>query len=163
MCGVDAIQFLTDCTLGKGNFMHRDYGKMAFSFFDRKTGEGFRAVLNPAAWGEIGREMGELTSLDAAGKGTPEMRKRIMDLRQQMQDRLHGPGAGRPVRGHPVDTAARRGPPASWKALSARGAARRSWSRAPGVWAARLTAFRASSSRSRRSSYRVRLSPYSSR
>ncbi len=47
MCGVDAIQFLTDCTLGKGNFMHRDFGKMAFSFFDRNTGKGFRALLNP--------------------------------------------------------------------------------------------------------------------
>ena len=51
----------------------------------RERGSG--AVLNPAAWGEIGREMGELTSLDAAGKGTPEMRKRIIDLRRQMQDR----------------------------------------------------------------------------
>jgi len=46
MCGVDAIQFLTDCTYGKGNFLHRDYGKKAFSFFDRKTGKGFRAVLS---------------------------------------------------------------------------------------------------------------------
>ncbi|MDX9841570.1 MAG: formylmethanofuran dehydrogenase subunit E family protein, partial [Desulfobulbus sp.] len=32
MCGVDAIQFLTGCTYGKGNLLHRDYGKMAFSF-----------------------------------------------------------------------------------------------------------------------------------
>ncbi|MDC0335774.1 FmdE family protein [Pseudodesulfovibrio sp.] len=46
MCGVDAIQFLTGCTFGKGNFLHRDYGKKAFSFFDRKSGEGFRALLN---------------------------------------------------------------------------------------------------------------------
>ncbi|WP_207259969.1 FmdE family protein [Desulfovibrio sp. Huiquan2017] len=45
MCGVDAIQFLTDCTLGKGNFIHRDYGKKAFSFFDRTSGRGFRALL----------------------------------------------------------------------------------------------------------------------
>jgi formylmethanofuran dehydrogenase subunit E len=45
MCGVDAIQFLTDCTLGKGNFIHRDYGKRAFTFYDRKSGKGFRALL----------------------------------------------------------------------------------------------------------------------
>lgn len=45
MCGVDAIQFLTDCTLGKGNLIHRDYGKRAFSFHDRKSGKGFRALL----------------------------------------------------------------------------------------------------------------------
>jgi formylmethanofuran dehydrogenase subunit E len=49
MCGVDAIQFLTGCTYGKGNFIHRDYGKKAFSFFERKSGKGFRALLNQDA------------------------------------------------------------------------------------------------------------------
>lgn len=87
MCGVDAIQFLTDCTYGKGNFMHRDYGKMAFSFYDRKTNRGLRAVLNPNAWGDVGREMGELTTLDSTGKGTPEIRERITVLREQMRER----------------------------------------------------------------------------
>ncbi|WP_319581784.1 FmdE family protein [uncultured Pseudodesulfovibrio sp.] len=51
MCGVDAIQFLTDCTFGKGNFIHRDYGKRAFTFFDRKSGKGFRAVLRDTVTG----------------------------------------------------------------------------------------------------------------
>lgn len=39
MCGVDAIQVLTGCTFGKGNLIHRDLGKLAFSFFrvDRKS------------------------------------------------------------------------------------------------------------------------------
>lgn len=46
MCGVDAIQSLTCCTFGKGNLIHRDYGKMAFSFFRRDTGEGFRLLYN---------------------------------------------------------------------------------------------------------------------
>lgn len=45
MCGVDAIQFITGCTYGKGNFLHRDYGKKAFSFYDRETGKGVRLVL----------------------------------------------------------------------------------------------------------------------
>ena len=31
MCGVDAIQFLTGCTFGKGNLIHKDHGKMAFT------------------------------------------------------------------------------------------------------------------------------------
>ena len=43
MCGVDAIQFLTGCTFGKGNLIHKDYGKSAFTFFNRDTGSGFRA------------------------------------------------------------------------------------------------------------------------
>ena len=41
-CGVDAVQVLTGCTFGKGNFIYKDYGKIAFTFFSRKTGKGIR-------------------------------------------------------------------------------------------------------------------------
>ena len=50
MCGVDAIQFLTGCTYGKGNLIHRDYGKLAFSFHDRRSGRGFRLVFRREIW-----------------------------------------------------------------------------------------------------------------
>ena len=46
MCGVDAIQFLTGCSFGKGNLIHKDFGKSAFTFFDREGQNGFRAVFN---------------------------------------------------------------------------------------------------------------------
>ena len=45
MCAIDAIQFLTDCTFGKGNLVHRDFGKAGFTFFDREENKGFRAVF----------------------------------------------------------------------------------------------------------------------
>ena len=45
MCGLDAVQFLTGCTYGKGNLVHKDYGKSGFTFFDRAGGKGFRAVF----------------------------------------------------------------------------------------------------------------------
>ncbi|MCH3916229.1 MAG: FmdE family protein [Spirochaetia bacterium] len=45
-CGVDAVQALLGCTLGKGNLIFRDTGKQAFSFYERKTGSSFRIVLN---------------------------------------------------------------------------------------------------------------------
>ncbi len=45
MCALDAVQFLTGCTYGKGNLVHKDYGKAAFTFFDRSSQRGFRAVL----------------------------------------------------------------------------------------------------------------------
>jgi len=47
MCGVDAIQFMTGCTFGKGNLIHLDYGKMAFRFFRRADGKGIRLVYKP--------------------------------------------------------------------------------------------------------------------
>ena len=33
MCAVDAIQYLTGCTFGKGNLIYKDYGKTAFTFY----------------------------------------------------------------------------------------------------------------------------------
>ena len=57
MCGVDAIQFLTGCSFGKGNLIHRDYGKSAFTFFNRDTGKGFRALFrNFAPRADMDRE-----------------------------------------------------------------------------------------------------------
>ena len=44
-CGADAIQVITGCTFGKGNFIYKDYGKTAFTFFSRKTGNGVRLAL----------------------------------------------------------------------------------------------------------------------
>ncbi len=46
MCAVDAVQFLTGCTFGKGNLVHRDWGKAGFTFFNRDTQKGFRALFN---------------------------------------------------------------------------------------------------------------------
>jgi formylmethanofuran dehydrogenase subunit E len=56
MCGVDGIQFLTGCTFGKGNLIHLDYGKAAFSFYDRKSGKAFRLILRPTAKQGTNRE-----------------------------------------------------------------------------------------------------------
>ena len=55
MCGVDAIQFLTGCSFGKGNLIHKDYGKSAFTFYDRNSQKGFRAVFNDFARDETDR------------------------------------------------------------------------------------------------------------
>ncbi len=41
-CAVDAIQFVTGCTFGKGNLLFRDYGKHAYTFYNRGTGRGIR-------------------------------------------------------------------------------------------------------------------------
>ena len=44
-CGVDAIQLLTGCTMGKGNLIYKPRGKMAFSFFCRASGARLRVVF----------------------------------------------------------------------------------------------------------------------
>jgi formylmethanofuran dehydrogenase subunit E len=57
MCAVDAIQFLMSCTFGKGNLIHRDWGKAAFTFYSRDTGKGLRVAVRDEFWGrEMSRE-----------------------------------------------------------------------------------------------------------
>lgn len=46
-CGVDAIQAVLGCSVGKGNLLFHITGKQAFSFYNRKTGQSVRLVLNP--------------------------------------------------------------------------------------------------------------------
>jgi len=82
MCGVDAIQFITGCTFGKGNLIHKDYGKMAFNFFDRNENKGFRAVLKPEASGEIGKELFLLNQKILKGIATDEDRDQVQNLRR---------------------------------------------------------------------------------
>ena len=56
MCAVDAIQFLTGCMFGKGNLIHKDYGKNAFTFYRRHDGKAARLVIRPRqdnAWHEM--------------------------------------------------------------------------------------------------------------
>ena len=46
-CGVDAIQVLLGCSIGKGNLLFHMTGKQAFSFYNRATGESLRLVQKP--------------------------------------------------------------------------------------------------------------------
>ena len=46
-CGADAIQVMTGCTFGKGNFIFKNYGKHAFSLMNRKRTKAMRVCLRP--------------------------------------------------------------------------------------------------------------------
>ena len=63
MCGVDAIQFLTGCSVGKGNLILKDHGKIAFTFYRRSDGKGLRAMLNPDFACELRAEMSRLMGI----------------------------------------------------------------------------------------------------
>jgi formylmethanofuran dehydrogenase subunit E len=53
MCAVDGIQYLTGCTFGKGNLVHKDFGKAGFTFYDRKKDLGFRALFLDDVIGDL--------------------------------------------------------------------------------------------------------------
>ena len=91
MCGVDAIQYLTGCTFGKGNLIHLDYGKNAFSFYRRRDRKARRLVTKHDALGHRRTELTKLqTKMKQHGLSSEEtsswkqiredMSKRIMSL-----------------------------------------------------------------------------------
>ncbi len=44
MCAIDAIQALVGCTMGKGNLILRDCGKVAFTFYRRRDRKALRVA-----------------------------------------------------------------------------------------------------------------------
>ncbi|MDO4490328.1 MAG: FmdE family protein [Lachnospiraceae bacterium] len=52
-CGVDAIQVILGCSVGKGNLLFHMTGKMAFSFYNRKTGKSVRLLLKELPEGVV--------------------------------------------------------------------------------------------------------------
>jgi len=46
-CGVDAIQLVAGCSVGKGNLIYHDYGKHAYTFIDRISNRAIRLVQRP--------------------------------------------------------------------------------------------------------------------
>lgn len=73
-CGADAIQVLTGCTFGKGNFLFRDCGKHAFTIGSRKSGRAFRACLKADAWSPS-EERQRLFQKMQAGQASEEEQK----------------------------------------------------------------------------------------
>jgi len=88
MCGVDAVQYLTGCTYGKGNLIHRDYGKTAFTFFDRETGRGFRCLFRSGARGDMAGEMSSLQQKIGTGEANEVEQARCKELRRKMEEGL---------------------------------------------------------------------------
>jgi formylmethanofuran dehydrogenase subunit E len=87
MCGVDAIQFLTGCTFGKGNLIHKDFGKIAFSFYDRSQDLSFRILLLPDISGNLGSELRNLMKKAEDGMVNEEEQARIQKSRDELQER----------------------------------------------------------------------------
>ena len=75
-CGVDAIQYVTGCTLGKGNLILRDWGKTVYTFGRRSDNRMVRVALR---YGTTSRD--EDRDLPDA-----ERRQRVRDRMMEMSD-----------------------------------------------------------------------------
>ena len=88
MCGVDAIQCLTGCTFGKGNLIHLDYGKNAFSFYRRNDGRAMRLVLKPSIYGDSGALLRDLHKKMQSQGLTPEEEITWKETRQTISRQI---------------------------------------------------------------------------
>ncbi len=83
-CGADAIQVMTGCTFGKGNFIFKNYGKHAFSLVDRKKGKAMRVCLRPDAF-KIDPESLSLSGKVQNDEASP---KELAQFRKLQQERV---------------------------------------------------------------------------
>ena len=81
-CSADAVQVLTGCTFGKGNFIYRDYGKMALTLFSRGTGRGVRVSMRLDASKSDPEHMALLQKI-MGNKATESERERFQMLHHQ--------------------------------------------------------------------------------
>jgi formylmethanofuran dehydrogenase subunit E len=90
-CGVDAVMVITGCTLGKGNLLYRNFGKHAFTFINRSTGECVRICAHSEAW-QQDEQMRLLRAKVFAGSATDEEKSLIaLNQRKIMQQILDMP------------------------------------------------------------------------
>jgi len=83
MCAVDAIQMLTGCTFGKGNLIHRDYGKNAYTFIRRSDGHAIRIVTRSDGWPADNPERQSLLEKIKAGTANDTEQKRYWKLQEE--------------------------------------------------------------------------------
>jgi formylmethanofuran dehydrogenase subunit E len=81
-CGADAVQVLTGCTFGKGNFIFRDHGKNVYSFVSRRSGQGVRVALLAGAFQPNERHM-ELVQKIRTDTASDEERSEFRRLHEQ--------------------------------------------------------------------------------
>lgn len=77
MCAVDAVQFLTGCTFGKGNLIHRDFGKNVFSFYRPADGRAVRLAVVPDSIPPDHEHMALFAKV-RAGQASDEERQRFI-------------------------------------------------------------------------------------
>jgi len=86
-CGVDAIQAVTGCTMGKGNLIFRNYGKHVYTFINRATNDAVRISLKDREKDEE-PAFRSLRMKVREGKATPEEVTVMRTMMQAQVDKM---------------------------------------------------------------------------
>jgi len=88
MCGVDAVQYLTGCTFGKGNLIHRDYGKNVFTFLRRSDGRAVRVSMRPGGFGPDDPRREDLRTKIRLRAASDEERARFWQMQRERSEHV---------------------------------------------------------------------------
>ena len=91
-CSVDAIQFLLGCTFGKGNLIHKDYGKHVYVFYSRN----YKKALRISVKGWLFEYINSLTedfenykkSLKEENKNEEEVKERLKQYSKELREKI---------------------------------------------------------------------------
>lgn len=86
-CGADAIQVITGCTFGKGNLIFRNYGKHAFSLWDRRNKKGIRISLLPNVL-KVGSDFFSLSKKVSNDEATPMELEQFRQIQQERTKKI---------------------------------------------------------------------------
>ena len=86
-CGADAIQVMTGCTFGKGNFIFKNYGKHAFSLIDRRKRKGLRVCFRSDAF-KMDPESRSLSEKVQKDEASAQEIKRYRQLQQERVEKI---------------------------------------------------------------------------
>ena len=88
MCAVDAIQYLTGCTFGKGNLIHLDHGKSVFTFYRRSDEKGIRISARPQVFSEVDEDVIALQKKQVREGLNAEEEERLAEARAARIQRI---------------------------------------------------------------------------
>lgn len=86
-CGLDAIQMVTGCTIGKGNLILKNYGKHVYTFINRSSKDAVRVSLKDRE-NKDDPTLKTLREKVWSGKATPEESRAMRSMMQAQVDRM---------------------------------------------------------------------------
>jgi len=81
-CSADAVQVITGCTFGKGNFIYKDHGKMVLTLLSRDTGQGVRISVKDGVF-QVNEEHRSLMQKVMKGNADKAEQSRFHELHFQ--------------------------------------------------------------------------------
>ena len=88
-CAVDAVQVVTGCTMGKGNIILLDYGKQAYTFIERKSGDAVRVSLkNSFDINKLEPKLAPLRQKVTLGMASVKEKEELGNLMEEISQKL---------------------------------------------------------------------------